>query len=68
MAKAQLRKKSGIHAFDVVNYLVFIIISLIIIIPLLYWHGLLKSWGNRRTHHVTPKLQKKQKKPIASAA
>ena len=29
MAKAQLRKKSGIHAFDVVNYLVFIIISLI---------------------------------------
>lgn len=43
MAKAQLRKKSGIHAFDVVNYLVFIIISLIIIIPL--WKVVVDSFN-----------------------
>ncbi|MCR5771438.1 MAG: carbohydrate ABC transporter permease [Butyrivibrio sp.] len=43
MAKAKLHKKSGIHVFDVVNYLIFIIISLIIIIPL--WKVVVDSFN-----------------------
>lgn len=43
MAKIKMKKKSGIHVFDVVNYLVFIIISLIIIIPL--WKVIVDSFN-----------------------
>ena len=43
MAKAKLQKKSGIHLFDVVNYLIFIIVSLIIIIPL--WKVVVDSFN-----------------------
>lgn len=43
MAKAKLHKKSGIHTFDVVNYIVFIIIALIIIIPL--WKVIVDSFN-----------------------
>ena len=43
MAKVKMKRKSGIHVFDVVNYLVFIIISLIIIIPL--WKVVVDSFN-----------------------
>lgn len=43
--KTKLHKKSGVHAFDVVLYIVFIIICLIVIVPM--WKVIVDSFNAR---------------------